>query len=425
MPRALDSLLLALCAGAFAAVRVAADWDDTDDADELSHGFTGQEAAAGQFAINGETKDPIAAAAAAANAPRSRLSFADASLSDFWFEAIMIVLAVVYFISYTYGKRANRELARKWMHLTLGSWDAQFAHIGSNEGHKLIRDGPRDYIFYASGRLYVAHVYGNVRLVARHDFVQRSIDFLAGKDQYDRVSLKATLNDKIADPFIFAILPRKNADSIIKNRWDLRDFPKARDLPGFPKSEYTLLTDAPEFAAMVWDDPKFRKAIFASLGLDESGKGSPLDEPLIDEIILTDLPKTKPTSTAQLSVPRTLTVSYRLPTTLATDEAEASRVIQVTETLFDIIDYLGQHGSLSLDGKSKVNKLRAAAEEAVLRSEEAARKEELAKKKATEKKAKEEQVALMSPEEQRKYEEKERKREMKKQQSKMMKRGKM
>ena len=73
------------------------------------------------------------------------------------------------------------------MRITLPSWEPQFAHIGSNEGHKLIRDGPRDYIFYASGRLYVQHVYAFIRLVARHDLVQWGLDYIQKRNLYDKV----------------------------------------------------------------------------------------------------------------------------------------------------------------------------------------------------------------------------------------------
>ncbi|KAK5672146.1 Coiled-coil domain-containing protein 47 [Batrachochytrium dendrobatidis] len=359
------------------------------------------------------------------NKPRPLMSLDNITLMDFWFELLMILIATLYASFYLIGKRANREIARGWMKGTFELWQMQFSHIGSNDGHKLIMDGPRDFIFYASGRTFVKHVYGYVHLVARHDLVQWLIDYYLGNDQYDKVTLTFTFNDKVADPFTFAILPKATGDSIKANRWDLNNFPKVRDLPGFPKSHYMIMTDAPEFAVAVWDDPAIRATIFKSIGLDENGNGDTLfKEPLIDQIILTDLPTVKPETIEALKQPRTLNMTYRIPNAQPPTKDMIDTMCQMNQLGFDLVDYVGQKGLLSIDGKSKIAKLRQAAEVVVLKSQEEARKEELADKKIKDKKLKEEQIYKLSVEEQRKYEEKERKREQKRKDAKMKKKSK-
>ncbi|KAJ1343738.1 hypothetical protein BSLG_001719 [Batrachochytrium salamandrivorans] len=297
---------------------------------------------------------------------------------DLWFEILMVLVAALYMVLYTYGKRINKELARTWMRGSLQMWQSQFSHVGSNEGHRLIGDGPRDYVFYASGRSFVKHVYGYVRLVARHDIIQWVLDYFLGLDQYDKVTLTFTLNDKIADPFIFAILPCNVGNSIKAKRWDL----------------------------------------------ENEVNGTPIKEPLIDEIILTDIPKVMPEKVELLTIPRTLTLTYRIPNNSNTSNATLCTVEELNQLGIDLVDYVGQRGDLRPEGKARVTKLRQAAEAAIFKSQEESRKEERSKKKIKEKKEKEEQVAKLSPEEQRKYEEKERKRELKKSNTKMKKRGK-
>ncbi|KAI8918008.1 hypothetical protein BC831DRAFT_516334 [Entophlyctis helioformis] len=397
--------------------------EDVEDADD-DDAFVPNDAAAGagaaaagrnSFSLTGD--NPVK--------PRPALDLNTLKLIDLWFEALMVLAMAAYFVLFTFGKRTNRELARHWMRMTLPVWEANFAHVGSNEGHKLIRDGPRDYIFYASGRNYVKHVYGFVRLVSRQDPIQWLIDYAQKKDLYDKVTLKVTFDDKVADPFVLSILPFRTNNKIVKSRWDLNNFTKPRDLPGMPKDEYQLATDAPEFSNALWKNEKIRAMLFKSLGLSATGEGTPAKYPMIDEIIFSDLPKTKPETMEALQVPRTLTVVFRLPNVVKPTDEDVRTITELTEFVMELIDLVGEHGSFSNEGKAKVNKLRLGAVDTINKAQEEARKEELAKKKAAEKKARDEQVAKLSPEEQRKYEEKEKKRELKKSQSKLAKRGKM
>jgi hypothetical protein len=46
------------------------------------------------------------------------------------------------------------------------------------------------------------------------------------------------LNDEESDGIVFAILPRLKAASITNNRWDLDNFAKPKDYPGFPKEVF-------------------------------------------------------------------------------------------------------------------------------------------------------------------------------------------
>ncbi|TPX70244.1 hypothetical protein SpCBS45565_g01872 [Spizellomyces sp. 'palustris'] len=348
---------------------------------------------------------------------------------DFQTEALILGGLVLYVISYYYGRRKNNQIARNWMRITLPIWERNFAQVGDEGGHKLIRDGPRDYIFYATGRAHVKHVSGSLHLAGRYDILQWIVDYLQPQQAYDKMTFTVTLNEKESDPTVFAILQKNLANSVIKERWDLSEFSKRRDVgirqPPAPK-EYTIMADTGEFVTNLWDEERIREKLWGSLGVDQNGKGEPLEPPMLEQIILTDLPKTKPTKVEELrEAPKTLTFVLRLPNLANLNAKHRDAITSVTELLIDMVDYIGQFGSVTAEAKAKLVKLRQAAEQVILRSQEDERKVTLAQKKMQEKKERDEQAAKLSPEGQRKYEERERKKQAKKAQSKRMKKGKV
>ena len=61
----------------------------------------------------------------------------------------------------------------------------------------------------------------------------------------DRVTINVALDkDDSSDPIIFGILPRKRASAILKERWDLDNFTKPKDYPGFPKDDFVRKSNA-------------------------------------------------------------------------------------------------------------------------------------------------------------------------------------
>ena len=92
--------------------------------------------------------------------PAQPLAYRPFSISDFTLELSLASAFIIYLMVFYQGSRKNKDLARTWLRSTLGIWTLQFAQLGDGQGHKLIKDGPRDYVLYATGRKYVSHVYG-------------------------------------------------------------------------------------------------------------------------------------------------------------------------------------------------------------------------------------------------------------------------
>ena len=95
---------------------------------------------------------------------RSQFSFSSINVWDYPNELGFITFLFVYIACHLYGRSRQLEIARSWMGKTLHLWKYNFAHVGDEKGYTLIRDGPKDFIFYASGRIYFENVYGYIKV---------------------------------------------------------------------------------------------------------------------------------------------------------------------------------------------------------------------------------------------------------------------
>ncbi|KAI8812250.1 hypothetical protein BJ742DRAFT_735926 [Cladochytrium replicatum] len=229
-----------------------------------------------------------------------RVATRPARVTDFLSEIGLALALVVYMIYYYLNSEANVPLVKAWYDNTDQIWSSNFAAMG-NPDAKVIKDSPRDYVFYATGRMYVKYLYGYLRFKPRHDLLQSIIEYV-WPIEHDELVYKIALNDNESDDFVFAIVRKDKYKEISKERWDLETFGKPRtDLPNFPHQYYTLVTDAPEFATQVVSEPRIIKALWAAVGLNDRGQGTPLKEPYLESIELTDMPAEKPARLASLN----------------------------------------------------------------------------------------------------------------------------
>ncbi|KAJ3187584.1 hypothetical protein HK101_009350 [Irineochytrium annulatum] len=339
------------------------------------------------------------------------LDLSGIDLWDFRYEFLGILGIVGYIILHYYGRAANLKVAKDWLSATMPVFEANFAHLGDEKNFSLIRDGPNDFIFYASGRVHVEKVYGFIKLIPRMDLVNMAMGYAKMSPTAvasDRVEIKFTLSPEL-EGMVFAILRKKNAARITKSRYDLQDFTLPVKGPSrLPLKEYSIVTDSPEYAAALSEDDNIVKALWASLGLQPDGSGKILKTPIIESIILTDQEAELPKSIEDLkALPKTLQATFNIP---AMGRSEGELMMNLVQMLMDFIDYSAQI-SLSAEQRTKLRKIRQGAEEKILKREEDKRKEELAKLKFQMEKDRENK---MSPEELRKYEEKKRQAELKK-----------
>ncbi|TPX39334.1 hypothetical protein SeMB42_g06004 [Synchytrium endobioticum] len=349
---------------------------------------------------------------------------------DFIAEAFLLAgLCAMYYL-YRRGKHISNEIAKNWYRCTASVWEKNFAQIGDAKNHKLIRDGPKDFIFYATGRVNVEMVYAFIETSPRHDLVKtichyfpsQLLEQLGWKWTHDKI-LKAYLHDTASDDFVLAILPKKAA-GVMKMRYDLKTFAKELREPSirnFPFRHYVLASDCPEFAALLCQDAHVQKVLYAAAGLDEEGAGVPKLS-YLESIIISDQPKRFPEKMDDVdNTSKTITCTFRLPDGLQ-DKKQVTKsqplMVQLTELFIDLIDYVGQHGKFSGDVSARLNKIRAAAAVEIEKKKSKDVAEQLEKKKMEERKKKLEAAERAGPEALRRFEDKERKEQQRKQMKK-------
>ena len=271
--------------------------------------------------------------------------------TDFIGEFILFLLLTIYILTHWNGDRKNKEYARKWMRATLSIWEDNFTLVGDGQGHKLIRDGTRDYIFYASGRKYVENVYASLELVARNDLLSYFVHQQQGIRLHDRVKFEITCNANDFDSFVFAILPKKSVSEILKDRWDLNHFAKPCSLPGFSlKDFYSLYADVPEILDSLLSNRKILGALYRFLGLTLDSKDfeDALPSSLLEEWTVSDLPRTKPEKMEDLkNVKKIMTIVFRLPSLVASIEELKPKLDEMSYFIMDVLDFMGECGRLS------------------------------------------------------------------------------
>lgn len=305
------------------------------------------------------------------------------------------------------------------MEANVNVYEEQFYKLGSDQGFKLITDGPRDFVFFATGRIHCESLYAQIKCRSRHDYIMQTIDEYQNIPTHDRVTITVNLNDLEVDPICFAILARKDSKRILNERWDLDNFSKQCSLQNFPKDVYQVQSDAPEFIAKLWQTTSLKKALWKSIGLTETGiQNNQKDyevsaiNPIIEQITLSDLPWFKPEKIEGLVVPKQLCFVFRIPEEiLELPPSLLEYQTELTNLVLEITDFVAMNGKLPPDQFQRARVLREKAILSIMKEGEEERKRSLADKKFAEQKQK---LEKMSPESQRKAEEKMRKKELKK-----------
>jgi hypothetical protein len=257
-----------------------------------------------------------------------------------------------------------------------------------------MRNGPDDFIFYASGRVGCKLMYGHIFLFPRHDIIKFFYNFYAPVE--DHVSISIPLPDGL-DSFIFSVLPRKLANQLRRERHDINIFTKQTNVKGLPQG-IVALTEHSDITNQV-------------LTNNITNLISKVKDELL-EVTISDQPTTKPTTVPQ-STSKILTFKYKLT-------SNGQKIETLHKLLTDLIDTLDQMPKLRTDVKNKLKKIREDAYKELSKEENQLQREEVENRVAERRRKELEGVMKMSPEAQRKFEEKEQRKKDKKNKGKVM-----
>ena len=101
------------------------------------------------------------------------------TFESFIFELVVFAVLVFDITYYFVGSTKNKQIARKWIEIHRDIIEPEFAKCGDNEGHLLLKDGPKDYVFYASGRSDLEYCQIILSLAPRHDLVLHLLHYLS------------------------------------------------------------------------------------------------------------------------------------------------------------------------------------------------------------------------------------------------------
>ncbi|KAI8641853.1 hypothetical protein BD408DRAFT_417511 [Parasitella parasitica] len=335
--------------------------------------------------------------------PANHVMVRPLEIMDFQMEIVLVSVFILYFFVWLRGKKANLNIAKKWLNGQTDYLQSQFALVGdknSNDQSILMMDGPADYLLYTTGRRNVQFGHWWLKLKPRNDILTYfstqvlSVLTSATKPATDRVELKLHLDKALREKFVVGVVKKDLAADLFKKRFDLNRVGKIASSEAISPSEYTVYAETQKLA----------DSILTSKVTDIINKS----DGRLESLIISSLPDEEP-ELFETDSYITISLNFLMSPTNGFDP-----LLELVGGLPDAISQL----RLSSDIKNKISKNREELGKEYAKKIAVDRAEELARKKAEAKRAEEERVKKLSPAEQRKWEEKERARNMKKQQKK-------
>jgi hypothetical protein len=364
---------------------------------------------------------------------------------DFRFEALLVAVALSYFVIHLIGRTRNRGLARTWLDAAMPLLEDEFAfvgkeenlshpnqHVGEGKG-KLIWNGHGEALAYASGRRGVDGLQILFTFAPFHDpieFVWNQLYSMAF------ASTMPSMDDTIALTFqlpyqqpdntsgVFGIANKSNLRASRQGRFDLT-FAKVLDSGNVNEQRqlherFAIMSEAGELTDVLLgeigergDAQRHRVGLQSALN-GEAGQW-------LYSLILSDQPEQRPErgAIAVEARKRRLTLTMRVPRS----KNEAKSSLPLVEAACNLVDAL-ELGNARLTNAT-VNKLRQTRSQLDKElNEEATREQkedEEEARQAAKRKADQEKFDKLSPAEQEKRKQVEKKRQQRKSQGKTVK----
>ncbi|KAJ2714687.1 hypothetical protein H4R19_001599 [Coemansia spiralis] len=333
-----------------------------------------------------------APAAGAAGPEQRAAAVPEFTLANYMLEALLVAVAAGLVANYLRGSQQNAARAVAWEATIGGVLRANFSVVGDGQ-RVLERDSASDMLFYASGRRHCRFVQGHLMLRPRQDPVALLGDLVSGG--HERLEIEVTLDDEAFSGFVFAVVPRKRARAVGRDRYDIATFASAASNSRVPQ-KLVVFSESGDVTAQMLD----------------SGLGDLLtdDGCLLEEIHVSDSPAEKPES-HDFERTKRLLATIRLPEPTASG---AQRVEEALGFVFYLADYIAEAVELRPETARKIAKARDVAFKEFARLAEKERQDAVAKIAADRRRAELEDVDKMAPAQRRKWEERDRKRALKK-----------
>ncbi|RKP24899.1 hypothetical protein SYNPS1DRAFT_23062, partial [Syncephalis pseudoplumigaleata] len=295
-------------------------------------------------------------------------------LEDFYIELALCGLLICYVFIYQWGKYTNEQLAKTWIKHHLDLFASHFAHVGNDKGHILVKDGPADFLFYASGRVHCQYLRARLQMVPRHDPIALLVGLL--RPQHDRISIEVCMNEDEYDPMVFGVATASKVNNAYKYRYDLSNFTRQVRSPLLPDNCFAF-TEHGDVTSTIIDESVAR--VLAA------------HKHRFEEMYITDQPVKKPEAPTTMA-PR-LYFTFRMSSSM-----EMQSMVELHELVLYMIDHVPQVAHFRGQVKNKLLQAREAALESLRKASEPSTEE----KRQEQRQQEMERLEKMTPEQQRK-----------------------
>jgi len=308
---------------------------------------------------------------------------------NYLLEIFFISIFAIYAINYFIGRSKNDKIAGSWIKSVDEFLASNFTQYGNGQ---IVKESQSLYKVVGTGRQNIIGMQANLELKKRHDLYNMLLELVWKAT--DVLNIDVALQDDKMEPFVFAIVKKKEEKKFYKAHSDVSQVITqlgSANLNGL-NPHFAVLTESDEVTQLILSKP-----VVQTLNNNQD---------LVNEIYFTDnsllTPKYK----------KVLHFSYKVPT-----DGDFSKLLILTKMSLHLVDQVAAI-QLSKNTKLKAEKNRVKMNEE-LEKQKVAERQEAAQQRKFDKLQK--QKANLSGEELERFEEKEAKRAMKKRQGKMMK----
>jgi len=341
--------------------------------------------------------------------------------TNYYLEYVYISFIIIYIINFWVGKSKNEAIAKAWAENVGKILRKEFTRIGSvsnnnNNTHVgagseddsadntvdksdtqhnfvLTKENQHTFTVQATGRLNCVGVQATLNLRKRHDLVSLLLE-LFSKNQ-DIVTLDVLLEETACEPFVFAVVKKKDERKFKKANPDTVFCGGGGQVEGLPRS-LVVLSELEELTST------FLTSQYEVLQTISKYENAFLKMHFTDQAVLSS------------KFPNSLSFEFKLPE----DTSQMTQLALLTKMAFHLVD-LVTRTKLSKLGRQKTEKNRAKVIELTEKSAHQQRQEAAQQRKLEKLQQERLKYETMSPDAQRKYDEKQYKKELKKKQPKM------
>jgi len=139
------------------------------------------------------------------------------SIRNYIVELVYIGFIFIYGLNYLWGSSKNSAIANAWWKEVSTQYKANFSFVG-----QFTRESQSEYRITAAGRLHCHFLHAHLMLRKRQDLFSVLRDFFHGKK--DTLTIDIAMHEDCMEPFIFALVPKKEERNIRKENPDLARF---------------------------------------------------------------------------------------------------------------------------------------------------------------------------------------------------------